>query len=112
MPAVSADLNLLFGLLALQTGIIDQAQLVAAFQAWTLDKARSLADHLEARGDVTGPRRAALEALAAVHVESHGGDVAKSLAAVPANGDVIDPGRMPFSVATRRHVCKRTVDSR
>ena len=32
--------DLLFGLLALQNGLIDQAQLVAAFQAWTRDKGR------------------------------------------------------------------------
>src|SRR5262249_19188140 len=57
--------------------------LILAFQAWTLDKSRSLADHLEARGDLTGPKRAALEALAAVHVETNGGDVEKSLAAAP-----------------------------
>ena len=80
----AADRHLLFGLLALQNGIINQGQLVAAFQAWTLDKSRSLADHLEARGDLTGARRALLEALAEVHLEAHGGDVAKSLAAVSA----------------------------
>ena len=80
----AADRHLLFGLLALQNGIINQGQLVAAFQAWTLDKARSLADHLEARGDLTSAKRALLEALAAVHLEAHGGDVEKSLAAVPA----------------------------
>ena len=82
----AADRHLLFGLLALQNGLIDQGQLlVAAFQAWTRDKAKSLADHLEARGDLTGPKRAVLEALVAVHVETHGGDVEKSLAAIPAN---------------------------
>ena len=42
----AADRDLLFGLLALQNGLIDQGQLVAAFQAWTRDKARPLADHL------------------------------------------------------------------
>ncbi len=47
--------HLLFGMLALQNGVINQGQLVAAFQAWTLDKARSLAEHLEARGDLTAP---------------------------------------------------------
>ena len=57
---------------------------MAAFQAWTLDKSRSLADHLEARGDLTGARRALLEGLAEVHLEAHGGDVEKSLAAVSA----------------------------
>src|SRR6516165_10119525 len=81
----SADRHLLLGLLALQNGLIDQVQLVAAFQAWTRDKSRSLADHLEARGDLTAAKRALLDALAEVHLETHDGDVEKSLAAVPAN---------------------------
>ncbi len=38
----AADRNLLFGLLALQNGLIDQGALVAAFQAWTRDKAASI----------------------------------------------------------------------
>jgi serine/threonine-protein kinase len=80
----AADRHLLFGLLALQNGIINQGQLVAAFQAWTLDKSKSLADHLQAGGDLTGARRAVLEALAEVHLETHGGDVEQSLAAVSA----------------------------
>ena len=46
MSAVAADRDLLFGLLALQVGLIDQGQLVAAFQAWTRDRARPLAEHL------------------------------------------------------------------
>src|SRR6516162_8325856 len=78
-----ADRHLLFGLLALQTGLIDHTALMAAFHAWTRDKARSLADHLVALGHVDAARRAAVEALAALHVEANGGDVEKSLAAVP-----------------------------
>jgi eukaryotic-like serine/threonine-protein kinase len=81
----AADRHLLFGLLALQKGLINQGQLVAAFQAWTLDKSRSLADHLEARGDLTVARRALLEGLAEVHLEAHEGDVDQSLAAVTAS---------------------------
>jgi hypothetical protein len=46
MTKANVDRNLLFGLLALQTGMIDQAALVAAFHAWTRDKARPMADHL------------------------------------------------------------------
>jgi WD40 repeat protein/serine/threonine protein kinase len=84
MVVASAERNMLFGLLALQNGLINQGQLVAAFQAWTLDKAKSLADHLEAHGDLTGAKRALLEALAGVHLEAHGGDVERSLAAVSA----------------------------
>src|SRR5262249_29347926 len=83
MAAIAADRNLLFGLLALQIGLIDQSKLVAAFQAWTLDKARSLADHLVAHGHLDPEQRALLEALTAQHLKMHG-DVEKSLAAIPA----------------------------
>ncbi len=83
--AAAADRHLLFGLLALQTGLIDQARLVAAFQAWTREKSKTLAEHLESRGDLTSDKRGILEALADVHVKSHGGEVEKSLLAVPAN---------------------------
>jgi hypothetical protein len=40
--AQDADRTLLFGLLALHNGLIDQIQLVAAFQAWTRRKVRPL----------------------------------------------------------------------
>jgi hypothetical protein len=77
----TTDHHLLFGLLALQNRIINQGQLVAAFQAWTLDKSRSLADHLEARGDLTGARTALLAGLVEIHLEMHGGNLEQSLAA-------------------------------
>ena len=53
----AADHNLLFGLLALQNGLIDQVQLVAGFQAWTRDKSCPLADHLVDRGDLDAEDR-------------------------------------------------------
>jgi serine/threonine-protein kinase len=84
MAAIAADRNLLFGLLALQNGLINQGQLVAAFQAWTLDKARALSDHLVGRGDLDADDRSAVDALVARHIKRHGGDVERSLAAVPA----------------------------
>ena len=77
-----ADRHLLFGLLALQVGLIDQAQLVAAFHAWTRDKARPLADHLQALGHLDAEQRGLVEALAAQHLKKHDGDAEKSLAAV------------------------------
>jgi eukaryotic-like serine/threonine-protein kinase len=80
---MAADHHLLFGLLALQTGLIQQAQLVAAFHAWTCDKSRTLADHLIALGHMDAARRSAIEALAGLHLEAQGGDVEKSLALVP-----------------------------
>ncbi|MFO0891593.1 MAG: protein kinase [Isosphaeraceae bacterium] len=84
MAAIAADRDLLFGLIALQNGLIGQGELVAAFQAWTRDKARTLADHLVGRGDLDADDRSAIEALVARHLKKHGGDVERSLAAIPA----------------------------
>jgi serine/threonine-protein kinase len=85
MAAIAADRDLLFGLLALQNGLIDQVQLVAAFQAWTRDKLRPLAEHLVGRGDLDAEQRSGVEAMVALHLKKQGGDVEKSLAAVPAS---------------------------
>jgi tetratricopeptide (TPR) repeat protein/tRNA A-37 threonylcarbamoyl transferase component Bud32 len=76
--------DLLFGVLALQNGLIDQVQLVAAFQAWTRDRDRSLAEHLVARGDLDSEQRAGVEAMVVLHLKKHGGDAERSLAAIPA----------------------------
>src|SRR5262249_49891431 len=75
--------DLLFGLLALQNGLINQVQLVADFQAWTLDKARTLADHLIALDHLNAAQRAVVEAMADLQVAKHG-DVERSLAAISA----------------------------
>src|ERR1700758_4231376 len=83
MAAFAAERNLLFGLLALQNGLIDQGQLVAAFQAWTRDKARTLAEHLDARGELDADQRAAVEAMVRLHLKKHGDDAGRSLAAIP-----------------------------
>jgi serine/threonine-protein kinase len=81
-PMYAADRNLLFGLLALQNGLINQGQLVAAFQAWTLDKSLLIADQLVARGDLDAEQRAGVEAMVALHLKKYGGDIEKSLAAL------------------------------
>jgi serine/threonine-protein kinase len=85
MPAIAAERDLLFGLLALQNGLINQGQLVAAFQAWTCDKGRGLADHLVDRGDLDGDDRSALDALVSRHLKKHGDNMERSLAAIPAS---------------------------
>jgi serine/threonine-protein kinase len=83
MVKVAPDRNLLFGLLALQVGLIDQGQLVAALQAWTREKGRPLADHLVGRGDLDVDQRAGVEGMVALHLKKHGGDAERSLAAIP-----------------------------
>jgi tetratricopeptide (TPR) repeat protein/tRNA A-37 threonylcarbamoyl transferase component Bud32 len=82
--ASDASIELLFGMLALQNGLIDQIQLVAAFQAWTRDRSRPLAEYLVARGDLDDEQRALVEAMVAMHLKKHGGSAEKSLAAIPA----------------------------
>ena len=96
MPA-DADRHLLFGLLALQNGLIDQGQLVAAFQAWTRAKARPLAEHLVARAE----QRAAVEAMVALHLKKHGGDPRQILAALPADRSARRPLCPPTALPAR-----------
>ena len=81
--AADADRHMLFGLLALQNGLIGQGQLVAAFQAWTRDKARPLAERLVAHGDLDAEQRAGVEAMVALHLKKHGSDAGRSLAEIP-----------------------------
>ena len=79
--AADADRYLLFGLVALQTGLLDQAELVAALQAWTLDKECPLIEHVIALGGLDEDDVTAVQALVARHINRHG-DVAQTLAAV------------------------------
>jgi len=88
MARADADVNLLFGLLALQNDLVDQDQLLSAFRTWSRDKGRSIADLLVAQGDLDEGQRSILEALVQAHIKKHGGKTEKSLAAVgtsPAN---------------------------
>ncbi len=81
--SVRADRNLLFGLIALQNGMIDQSALVAAFHAWTRDKNRAISEILLGRAAIDADDQALLEGLVNKHLKRHGDDVEKSLAAVP-----------------------------
>jgi serine/threonine-protein kinase len=88
--ATTAERHLLFGLIALQVGLIDQGQLVAAFQAWARDKLRPLADHLAARGDLDAEARASVEALVALQLKKHGNNAEVCLASLPADRSTRD----------------------
>ncbi|QDV39521.1 serine/threonine-protein kinase [Tautonia plasticadhaerens] len=103
----AADRDLLFGLLALQNGLIDQGQLVAAFQAWTRDKARSLAEHLIDRGDLDAEARSGVEAMVALHLKQHASDAEKSLASLPVGRSTrerLEALKDPDLTATIAHV--------
>ena len=53
MNPQSAELNLLFAIIALQTNFISRAQLVAAFDAWVEDKSRDIGKILLASNALT-----------------------------------------------------------
>ncbi len=76
--------DLLFGMLALQGGLIDETQLVRAFQSWTKDRDCPLGEHLLARGDLNAEQFAAVEAMLALHLKKHADETQQSLAAIPA----------------------------
>ena len=77
--------DMLFGLLALQNGMVTRDQLVAAFGAWTAAPGKPLADLLAGQGALRPEHRPLLDALVEAHLKIHGGDPEKSLAALELN---------------------------
>jgi serine/threonine-protein kinase len=80
-----APRELLFGLLALQNGLVSRDQLVTAFALWTASGSRCMADVLIEQGALTAPHRGLIDALVEAHLKIHGGDPEKSLAALDVN---------------------------
>ena len=88
MSSSQSDRNVLFGVLALQMEFITQAGLIAALQAWTLQKTRPLGELLVELGHMSAEDRAALEPMVDRHVARHGGRAEQSLAALSSLSDV------------------------
>jgi tetratricopeptide (TPR) repeat protein/serine/threonine protein kinase len=84
----AADRNLLFGILALQMDFISREHLIAAMNAWVLEKQTSLGDILLRHGALHDDTLALLEAIVRKHLELHGGDPQASLAAVSSVGSL------------------------
>src|SRR4051794_12777044 len=70
----NADRNLLFGILALQMDFIPRDALIAAMNAWVLDKRKTLGQILVAQRALDPQDQALLEPMIARHVQIHGGD--------------------------------------
>jgi WD40 repeat protein/serine/threonine protein kinase len=82
----SADRNLLLGILALQMDFVSRDALIAAMHAWVVDKCKSLGQILLDQHALTARRLALLDSLVEEHLQGHGGDAEKSLAAVDPAG--------------------------
>lgn len=85
-PQKTTDLNLLFGILTLQMDFINRDQLVSAMNAWVLDKEKPLGEILVAQNALSADEHALLHALVQKHLQRHGHDLQKSLAAVSSLG--------------------------
>ncbi|MCI0685052.1 MAG: serine/threonine protein kinase [Gemmataceae bacterium] len=88
MSVAVADQNLLFGLLALQMDFISRDALVAAFAGWMVKKEESLGAIMVAQGGLDRHHHDLLTALVEAHLNKHGGDADKSLAALSPLGSV------------------------
>jgi serine/threonine-protein kinase len=77
---MSADENLLFGVLALQADLLDAGQFAEACSAWAARKETPLADLLVERGWLTSEDRQHVEFLLGRKLKKHNGDVRASLA--------------------------------
>ena len=89
-PRADVSGDLLFGLLALQAGLIDQSALVAAFHTWCRDGARPMAEILVDRETLDPGERELVSGLVAAHLRRHGGDRAESLAALEVDASAVE----------------------
>jgi WD40 repeat protein/serine/threonine protein kinase len=86
----AADRNLLFGILTLQMDFISRDALIAGMHAWVLDKAKPLGQILVDQGALKQSAYALLDPLVQAHLEAHGGDGKKSLAAISSLGSAVE----------------------
>jgi hypothetical protein len=80
---ISADRNLLFGILALQMDFVSRDALITAMNAWVLHKNHALGDILVQQRAMPDDERRVLESLVEKHLARHGGDRQRSLLAIP-----------------------------
>jgi len=80
MPQAQADRNLLFGILAVQMDFINREQLIAAMNAWVIDKGKPIGQILQIQGVLGAEDFTLLNTVVSKHIAKHGNDPARSLA--------------------------------
>lgn len=85
MQIADTDSNLLFGVIAMQSGLIDMRQFVDACTLWASHKVSSLADVLVHQGWIVDEDRQHVEYLLQRRLKKQGGNARASLASVPAD---------------------------
>lgn len=95
MPRLHSDQNLLFGVLALQAGLLDPAQFADVCSAWATRLDVALADLLVQRHWLTVEDRAEVERLLERRLRKHGGRLpADQAAGAPSQGETPGPSGM------------------
>jgi serine/threonine-protein kinase len=89
-PGPAADRNLLFGILALQADLIGRDALIAAMNAWTVNKTTPLGQILLDQGALDADGHVLVEALVRRSLARHGGNAEQSLAALSSLGSARD----------------------
>jgi serine/threonine protein kinase/tetratricopeptide (TPR) repeat protein len=87
---MSADRNLLFGILALQMDFISRDALIAGMYTWVQDKTKPLGQILVEQGHLNPQYLALLEPLVQAHIQAHHNDPQQSLAALSSVASVRD----------------------
>jgi serine/threonine-protein kinase len=82
MPADAPDPNVLFGIVALQNGLIDQGQLVSATQSWIHEKHRPLAKILANGGALDAGELQAVDAMVGLILNKKGGNTTQGLSSL------------------------------
>lgn len=73
--STSTDLNLLFGILALQLNFVSRDQLVTAMNAWVIEKDSPIGSLFVRHGAMTEEQRKLLDALVEAHLQKHQGEI-------------------------------------
>jgi eukaryotic-like serine/threonine-protein kinase len=78
---MDSERNLLFGVVAFQSGTVDADRLAETCAAWVEEPSQTLADLFVGRGLMTDEQKTELEKVIAHELEAHGGDLQATLAA-------------------------------
>jgi serine/threonine protein kinase/tetratricopeptide (TPR) repeat protein len=111
---MNTDQDLLFGVLAVRAGLLDEPRLGQILAARGEHNGQPIADQLVARGWISGTERAALEAELALLLDAHDGNLASTLAEVADPSllaTLVDQGQRPAPVSAASTDDLPTIDA-
>ena len=89
MPRSLSDESLLLGVLAMQMGFVSREELIGSAEVWMLEESSSLREVLRRQGAIDAESLLLLEKLVKKHLEKHGNNSRKSLAAADLSSSIV-----------------------